>query len=131
MPVPSVDQGPRFSIECVYPDGSAVGTFSRLEEAWASTNYLRIDHCDAHATSDDVELTSEEAAIAEVAAKDLPDEAPLDLYLRTLAACVRIAPDAAAGIDTYPTSLLEAALQLCPEAPHAGLIETELSEREG
>jgi hypothetical protein len=130
-PVPSVDYESRFVIECVYPDGSAVGTFSRLEEAWASTNYVRIDHCDAHATSGDTELTAEEAAIAEVAAKDLPGEPPLDLYLHTLAACVRIAPGAAAGIETYPTSLLQAALRLCPEAPHAGLIETELSEREG
>jgi hypothetical protein len=130
-PIPSVGHESRFVIDCVYPDGSAVGTFSRLEEAWASTNYVRIDHCDAHATSDDVELTAEEAAIAEVAAKDLPGEASLDLYLHTLAACVRIAPDAAPGIDTSPTSLLQAALQLCPEAPHAGLIATELSEREG
>ena len=49
---------PRFLIECVGPDGSVIGPFTRLEEAWASTNYVRIDHCAASsATSQPVELT--------------------------------------------------------------------------
>ena len=126
-----LDEAPRFVIDCAYPDGSSVGTFTRLEEAWASTNYVRIDHCDARATSDDVELTREEQAIAVIAARDLAGEPPVDLFLRALAACVRIAPDAAEGIDTYPTSLLEATLDLCPEAPHAQLIVTELGTRGG
>lgn len=118
---------PRFLITCYYPDGSEVATFTRLEEAWASTNYVRIDHCEAAAAaSDSFELTEEEAAIAAVAAADLAGD-PTDLYLHTLAACVWIPPDADRGMTTYPDPILEAALVLCPEAPHAELIEAELA----
>jgi hypothetical protein len=120
----------RFLITCFAADGSEVATFTKLEEAWASTNYMHIDHCEASAgPSGDVELTAEEQAIAETAQAGVPDEDLTDLYLTTLAACVRVAPDSSEGLATYPTSVLEAALELCPEAPHAGAIETELSTR--
>lgn len=122
---------PRVLIECFYPDGSEVATFTRLEEAWASTNYVRIDHCEARAAEPgDFELSDEEAEVASVAEADLPGEDPTELFLRTLAACVRIAPEGDLGMASQPTSILEAALVLCPEAPHAGLIETELGTRE-
>ncbi len=118
----------RFLITCFYPDGSEVATFTRLEEAWASTNYVRIDHCEATVGAPDgFELSDEEAAVAEVAAAGLPDDDSTELYLQTLAACVRIPPDGDHGMSTYPDSVLEAALVLCPEAPHAGLIEEELA----
>ena len=130
-PSPSATaEGPRFLIECVGLDGNPIGTFTRLEEAWASTNYVRIDHCTAtSATAEPVELTAEEESIARTAASDLPDEDAVDLFLWTLATCVRVAPESAEGLSTLPTSLLNAALELCPEAPHAGLIEDELGTR--
>jgi hypothetical protein len=122
----------RFLITCFYPDGTEVATFTRLEEAWASTNYVRIDHCEASVgASDGFELTEEEAAAADVAADGLPDEDPTELYLQTLAACVRIPPDGDHGVGTYPDPILEAALGLCPEAPHAGIIQQELAARSG
>ncbi|RXZ67872.1 hypothetical protein [Agromyces albus] len=129
-PSPGADE-PRVLIECFYPDGSEVATFTRLEEAWASTNYVRIDHCEARAAEPgDFELSEEEAEVASVAEAGLPGEDPTELFLRTLAACVRIAPEGDRGMASQPTSILEAALVLCPEAPHAGLIETELGTRE-
>jgi hypothetical protein len=122
--------GPRYVIECVDPDGGEVGAFTRLEEAWASTNYLRIDHCAAmSATGSALELTAEEEAIARTAAADLPDEDPADLFLMTLATCVRVTATSAEPLAALPTSLLQAALELCPEAPHAGLMEDELQTR--
>lgn len=127
---PDADE-PRVLIDCFYPDGSEVATFTRLEEAWASTNYVRIDRCEARpAEPGDFELSDEEAEVASVAAADLPGEDPTELFLRTLAACVRIAPEGDRGMASQPTSILEAAVVLCPEAPHAGLIETELGTRE-
>ncbi|MFD4422209.1 hypothetical protein ACFWN7_12010 [Agromyces sp. NPDC058484] len=128
-PPPGGDEA-RFLIECFYPDGSAVGTFTRLEEAWASTNYVRIDHCEARvAASGTLELSDEEQAVAAVAEAGLPGEDPTELFLRTLAACVRVVPEGTQGIATYPTSILQAALELCPEAPHAGLMQDELGTR--
>lgn len=122
----------RFLITCFYPDGTEVATFTRLEEAWASTNYVRIDYCEASTgASDGFELTDEEAAVADVAAAGLPDEDPTELYLQTLAACVRIPPEGGHGVGTYPDSILESALVLCPEAPHAGIIQQELAARSG
>lgn len=118
----------RFLITCVAPDGAEIATFTRLEEAWASTNYLRIDHCDALTTRDGVELTVEERDVAKTASVDLPDEDPLELFLQTLATCVRVStgPD---GMTALPTSLIRATLELCPEAPQAGLLDAELSSR--
>ncbi|MDQ0576857.1 hypothetical protein [Agromyces albus] len=124
------DDEPRVLIECFYPDGSEVATFTRLEEAWASTNYVRIDHCEARAAEpDEFELSDEEAEVASVAEADLPGEDATELFLLTLAACVRLTPEGDRGMASRPTSILEAALVLCPEAPHAGLIETELGTR--
>ena len=127
---PGADE-PRVLIECFYPDGSEVATFTRLEEAWASTNYVRIDHCEARAAEpDDFELSDAEEKVASVAEGGLPGEDPTELFLRTLAACVRIAPEGERGMASQTTSILEAAIELCPESPHAGLIETELGTRE-
>jgi hypothetical protein len=122
--------GPRYVIECVDPEGGEIGAFTRLEEAWASTNYLRIDGCVAtSATGSALELTAEEEAIARTAAADLPDEEPADLFLMTLATCVRVTATSAEPLTALPTSLLQAALELCPDAPHAGLMEDELQTR--
>ena len=124
------DEGPRFLIECVDLEGGAVGPFTRLEEAWASTNYVRIDHCTASSATDrPVVLTPEEEDVARTAAADLPDEGFEELYLRTLATCVRVAPTSVENLSTLPTSLLRATLELCPDAPHAGLVDDELQTR--
>lgn len=120
---PSV--GSSIRITCSYPDGTEVGTFSRLEEAWASTNYVRIDSCEASASGDG-ELSDEEQAVADIAAVDLPGVDPTDAYLEAVAACVRLNADDLAGA---PSSVLEATTLLCPEAPQAGLIQDELSAR--
>lgn len=123
---------PRFLVTCFYPDGSEVGVFTRLDDAWASTNYVRIDYCEA-AVADPAgfALTAEESAVADVAVAGLPGEDPTALYLRTLAACVRIPAEGDRGLETYPTPILEAALILCPEAPHAGLIEERVAAESG
>lgn len=123
---------PRFLVTCFYPDGREVATFTRLEEAWASTNYVRIDRCEAAvAASDGFELTDSETAVAQVAAAGLPDEDLTELFLRTLAACVRTPPDGDYGVGTYPDPILEAALVLCPEAPHAVIMREELAAGSG
>jgi hypothetical protein len=120
----------RVLIECFYPDGTEAGTFTRLDEAWASTNYVRIDHCQAQAVDpDDFELSRTEAAVAGVAAGGATSADPAELFLSTLAACVRIAPEGEYSMASQPTSILEAALMLCPDAPHAGLIDSELRTR--
>ena len=130
-PTPTSDDAePRVLITCYYPDGSEVGTFTLLEEAWASTNYVRIDRCEAASgPSGDIELTDEEESVAEIAAADVADEDLVDLFLETLAACVRIPSAGEQAIANQPTSLLEATLALCPEAPQAGLVEAELETR--
>lgn len=118
---------PRFIIECVGVDGTEIGPFTRLEEAWASTDYVRIDECEAHTASDDVELTAQEEDIATTAAEDVPGSSPTELFLQVLAACVRV-PDE--ELTELPDSMLSAALELCPEAPQAGQLSAELDERE-
>lgn len=132
-PTPTSDGGePSVVITCFYADGSPAGTFTRLEEAWASTNYVRIDWCEAQAAaSDRLELTDDQAQAARVAQAGLPDEDLVTAFLRTLAACVRIAPDGEHGMATQPTTILQATLVLCPEAPHAELVRAELEARSG
>lgn len=118
-------------IDCVTSDGSTAGPFTRLEEAWASTNYVRIDSCTAAVESGaDVALTPEEARVAETAAADLPDEDRVQLFLRTLASCVRIPATGDEGLTGLPASLLRATVELCPDAPQAGLIGAELEARQ-
>lgn len=130
--VPTGGPGAGVLIECFDAEGTEIATFTRLEEAWASTNYTRIDHCEARVDpSGRFELTDEERAIAAIAKDDLPEDDATELFLRTLAACVRVPMGGDEGIATYPSSILEAVLRLCPEAPHAGLIESELATREG
>lgn len=118
---------PRFLITCSFADGNAATTYAGLEEAWSSTNYVRIDSCDAAvARPDGFQLTGDERAVADVASADLPDADPTMAYLRTLAACVRLSPE---RLATEAASVLEATALRCPEAPQAGLIEQELSRR--
>jgi hypothetical protein len=130
-PTPSSSPGrepPRYLITCYYPDGSEVSTFTRLDEAWASPNYVRIDYCDAApAQPDGFELTEQEAAVAEVASAGIPDADPTDLFLQALAACVRTPADGEHAVSTYPHPILEAALVLCPDAPHAELMRQEVA----
>ncbi|MGC5225460.1 hypothetical protein ACPW96_23085 [Micromonospora sp. DT81.3] len=64
-----------------------------------------------------------------VAAAGLPEEDPTDVYLRVLAACVRLSPEGDRGLSGQPAVILQAALVLCPEAPRAGLMEMELATR--
>lgn len=121
---------PRFIIECVGPGGRAVGPFTSLEDAWASPDYVRIDSCTASAAAgESLELSPEEQVIAEIAAVDLAAESLEELYATTLATCVRVTPTSSVPLKSLPTSLLEAANALCPQAPHAGLIEAELMQR--
>lgn len=125
------DDEPRFLIQCFTAEGEDLSTFTRLEEAWASTNYPRIDNCEASvASTDGFRLSRAEEDVAKVAQAGLPDMELTGLFLLTLAACVRIAPEGAYGMANQPTSILEAAVVLCPEAPHAGLIDDELGRRE-
>lgn len=127
---PTADAGPRFLIECVGTDGAVLGVFSSLEEAWASTNYVRIDHCTAsQAPPGSHVLTSTELAVAEAAAGGASGADLMEQFLWTLATCVRVPLDGIRGLTVLPTSLLQAVLELCPEAPHAGLVEDELESR--
>ncbi len=123
---PTADDEPRFLVTCVDAEGAELGIFTRLEEAWASPNYVRIEDCEASAAAG-VELTADEAAIAEVAT-DVDGDA-VARYLRVLETCVRVTAETAETLEAAPTSLLEAALELCPDAPHAGLMDAELQTR--
>ncbi|MEO6826812.1 MAG: hypothetical protein ABI255_04260 [Microbacteriaceae bacterium] len=122
----------RFSLSCSFPDGRSAGEFSSLKAAWASTNFVRFDYCVAsYVGPQPFTLDATEASVAEVAAAQLPDEPETELYLRALATCARVAPgDGPRGVASYPKPILEAALQLCPKAPQAGIIERYLNGEE-
>ncbi|MCU1634825.1 MAG: hypothetical protein JWQ68_64 [Cryobacterium sp.] len=118
-------------IECFYPDGASLGTFASLMETWASTNYLKIEYCEAHyADGPPVALTDKEKAATDAAAAGIPDAGdPADLLLRVVAACTRIgSEDGAGGFSSTPVSILQGALVLCPEAPQAGIIRDKATQ---
>ncbi|HSP75108.1 MAG TPA: VCBS repeat-containing protein [Cryobacterium sp.] len=115
----------RFQSRCYNADGRVLGDFSSLDETWASTNYLRIDHCvTRYGGPSPFTLTEDEAAIAEIASSQLTDPGePERLYLNIFAACTRIgSEDGPYGFSSIPVPVLEAALSLCPEAPQANMI---------
>ena len=118
--------GPRFIIDCHGLDGSEIGPFTRLEEAWAAPGYLRIDRCDAYPTSTTVELTEPERAAARQSGASPADET--EMFATVLAVCVRVSSSLMEQLDEH---LLRAAVDFCPEAPHTGLMISELETRDG
>lgn len=118
------EDGVRFRLRCFAEDGRQLGDFDSLAVTWASSNYLKIEYCDArYVGPEPLALTLEEAAVAEIAALGVDGE-PGDLFLQTYAACTRLgADDGEHSISGTPVSILEATLTLCPQAPQSGLIE--------
>ena len=115
----------RFQSRCFFSDGQFLGEYSSLNETWASTNYMRIDHCITRYLGPlPFTLTEEEAAVAEIAASQLADPgSPEQLFLDIYSACTRIgSEDGPYGFSSIPVPVLEAALSLCPEAPQANII---------
>lgn len=53
----------------------------------------------------------------------------VELFRQALPTCVRVAPTGERGLTALPASLLRATSQLCPAAPYAGLIDTDLQAR--
>ncbi|HSP75110.1 MAG TPA: hypothetical protein VLO31_02700 [Cryobacterium sp.] len=107
-----------------------VGDYSSLEETWASTNYLRIDHCvTRYVGPPPFTLTEEEKAVVEVASRQTADAGePEQLFLDVYAACTRIgSEDGPYGFASIPVPVLEATLTLCPEAPQADIIQERVS----
>ena len=116
----------RFQSRCFFEDGQVVGDYSSLEETWASTNYLRIDHCvTRYVGPPPFTLTEEEKAVAMLASSQSDDAGePEQLFLDVYAACTRIgSEDGPYGFSSIPVPVLEATLALCPEAPQADIIQ--------
>lgn len=129
-PRPTSDTGFRF--RCYASDGRLLGDWQRLEEVWASSNYLRTEYCEAiYAGPLPWELTLTEAAVAEIAAGGSDDAGEAgDLYLEVLSACTRLGADEGEhSIEGTPAPILEATLTLCPEAPQARLISRWLDDQ--
>lgn len=124
IPTPGGEEPVRYLIRCFAADGRPLGTFSSLDEVWASTNYMQIDYCEATFAGDEpMTLGEEEVAIAEIAASGLAEPQDLaELYLEAVAACTRVSEDGPYGLTTIPDAILVAALTLCPEAPQAQVI---------
>lgn len=110
-----------YSFRCSFLQGPALD-YSRLEEVWASTQYLRITSCEvdyirpgAHS------LTLKESAIVQVAEDaGLVVEDRAAAYLTILATCTRIPPGTLAGrLAELGAPMITAALALAPEAPQA------------
>lgn len=127
---PPAELTTRFQSRCFYEDGQLVGDYSSLEETWASTNYLRIDHCvTRYVGPPPFTLTEEEKAVVEIASSQLVDAGePEQLFLDVYAACTRIgSEDGPYGFSSIPVPILEATLALCPEAPQADIIRERVS----
>lgn len=120
----------RFHIKCYSNTGDLPGTFTRLDQTWASTNYMQIEHCVAVAAAPGpLNLTAEETAITNTAARQLDNPGTeAELYLRIVAVCTRVgSEDGPYGFSSIPVPVLQAALSLCPEAPQANIIRDRLS----
>lgn len=116
----------RFQSRCYFEDGQVVGDYSSLEETWASTNYLRIDHCvTRYVGPQPFTLTEEEKAVTTIASSQSTDAGEFEqLFLDVYAACTRIgSEDGPYGFSSIPVPVLEATLALCPEAPQADIIQ--------
>jgi hypothetical protein len=115
----------RFLIKCYSNTGDLLGTFTRLDQTWASTNYMQIGHCVAVAVAQGpLKLTAEEATIANTAASQVDNPGTeAEVYLKIVAVCTRVgSEDGPYGFSSIPVPVLQAALLLCPEAPQANII---------
>jgi hypothetical protein len=133
-PAPSDDaegegEGEGYVLSCVTEDGPLPVQYSRLEEVWSSSNYLRMLFCEATPRgSGPYEMTAEQLEVARVAVGSDREPTGED-YLAVVAACTRLGePDGPRSIEGAPASVLEAALLVCPEAPQADLMRARLAE---
>jgi len=123
--------GQGYALSCVTEDGPLAVQYSRLEEVWSSSNYLRMLYCEATWGSEPYEMTDEQREVAAIAAG--PDREPTATdYLTVVAACTRLGEtDGPHSIEGASTSVLEAAVMLCPEAPQADLMRARLGAEAG
>lgn len=123
------EDGVRFRTACFAGDGRELGDFQSLAETWASSNYLRIEYCEArYVGPEPLALTLEEEAVAEVAAPATGGDLE-QAFLETLAACTRLgAGTGENSIEGTPLPILQATLELCPQAPQADLIANHVEE---
>jgi len=123
---PAPAQAPvRFHIKCYSNTGDLIDTFTRLDQTWASTNYMQIGHCVAVAVAPGpLKLTAHETAITKAAASQVDNPGPeAEVYLKIVAVCTRVgSEDGPYGFSSIPVPVLQAALLLCPEAPQADII---------
>lgn len=121
------DASDRYRFTCYADDGQVTAEVGSLEAVWASTQYLRTEYCSVeYVGSPPLTLTDSEAAVADIAGRGSEAE-DTELYLDVLSACTRLAAeDGPHSLSETPEPVLEATLVLCPEAPHAGLIESQL-----
>lgn len=127
-----------YRLECFFPDGTSAGSFSSLNETWASTNFVRMDYCTASfhnappssITHDDVSPEVYEAI--STAASELPSERTMaQVFLDIYAACARVSPgDGPHGVASHQIPVLRATLKVCPKAPGAGIVRQYVKEQE-
>ena len=88
---PPAETTARFQIRCIFVDLPFVGDYSSLNETWASTNYMRIDHCiTRYVGPPPFSLTEEETAVTQIASSRLTDPgSPEQLFLDIYSACTR------------------------------------------
>lgn len=123
------EDGVRFRTACFASDGRQLGDFQSLAETWASSNYLRIEYCEArYVGPEPLALTLEEEAVAEVAAPATDGDLE-QAFLETLAACTRLgASTGENSIEGTSLPILQATQELCPQAPQADLIANHVEE---
>jgi hypothetical protein len=116
----------RYQFNCTDMDGQKIGTFSSLDEVWASTRYMRIANCDvAYVGGTPHILTPEEESAVQVAlAAGAPAEDKFALFLRILKASTRTNPrELEARLSEIGVPVVKGALALAPMAPQAILLE--------
>lgn len=120
-------EGPRFSFVCTTVDGRVMQPLTSLEEVWAAPGYTEISSCAVAPLVTDPVLTADERTAVAHVADDVPGE--VEALQMLLENCTRLAPGH--GAEALSTRILEAALLICPDAPHANLMRDELETREG
>ncbi|MEV7604686.1 hypothetical protein AB0N65_04520 [Paenarthrobacter sp. NPDC089322] len=115
----------RYQFTCTAADGSLIGTFSSLEEVWASTRYMHITDCRvAYVGSGPHVLTAEEtAAVNAAVAAGAPSGQPSELCLRIIRASTRTDHRTLdASLAAYGVPVVKGSLTLAPLAPQAVLL---------
>lgn len=124
----------RYTYECPAYDSSAM-TFRSYQEIWASKYYAGASTCSVeidgkHPSTRQPLFAKEQALIDLVASKGGDVSAPTSTIGKIMLMCAKLSPgfadDFVARVD-WRRADIEGALSVCPDAPHAGVLQEELT----